>query len=361
VVRDWRTLVMAFGLPLVMIFLFSYAITFDIRNLQLVVADEDRTPSSRSLRERFTGSGYFRIVASVDHAEDLPAYLDEGRAQLAVAIPAGYAEVLERMGPSPVQVIFDGSENNTAAIAAGYVDTIFTELNLVLVKEGLTRYGVSSTGIPPIAPQVRVWFNPELDSSHTIIPGLIAIIMLTVCGLLTSLTIVRERETGSLEGLIATPVRKYEIIVGKTLPYLVISLLDCLLVAGVGVFVFDVAFNGSLLLFAAAAVAFSLAGLGIGLLASVVASNQLFANQIVILTTMLPAMLLSGFMFPIKSMPGWVQTITYAVPARYFVALARGLMLKDQPLGDVAPPILLLLLLAAVLFSLALVRFRKKL
>jgi ABC-2 type transport system permease protein len=172
---------------------------------------------------------------------------------------------------------------------------------------------------------------------------------------------VREKERGSLEGLIATPVRKSEIILGKTLPYLGVALLDCLIVTGIGVFMFGVPFNGSVLIFTVLALIFSVAGLSIGLLASVVAGNQLFANQIVVLSTLLPSMLLSGFMFAIKSMPGWVQTITYAVPARYFVSICRGIMLKDQPFEDLVKPTLFLLVYGIVLMSLAVRRFKKKL
>lgn len=361
IVRDWRTLAMAFVLPVIMILLFSYAITFDIRNLQLAVADEDRSKASRALIERFTASGYFRLTAAVDHAEQLPPLLDNGTAQLALAIPLDYAKTIERMEPQSVQVIFDGSDNNTATIAAGYVDSIFAAMNFETVRVSLIKAGMPAGGVPPIATRVRVWFNPELNSTHTIVPGLVAIIMLSMSALLTSLTVVRERERGSLEGLIATPVRKSEIILGKTLPYLGIALLDCLIVTGIGVFMFGVPFNGSVTVFTILSLIFSVAGLSIGLLASVVASNQLFANQIVILSTLLPSMLLSGFMFAIKSMPGWVQTATYAVPARYFVAICRGIMLKDQPMSDLTKPTLFLLVYAVVLMSLAVRRFRKKL
>jgi len=361
VLRDWRTLLIAFVLPVVMILLFGYAITFDIRDLKLAVVDEDRTRASRMLIERFTGSRYFRLLATPSDPKELQALLDSGEAQIALSIPKDYGRNVERWEGDTVQVLLDGSESNTATIAAGYVEAILSVLNINSVKEALARGGLHAEGIPPVDMQIRVWFNPELDSTHTIVPGLIAVIMMVISALLTSLTVVREREFGSLEGLIATPARKHEIIIGKMLPYLVLSLMDCLIVAMMGVVVFEVPFAGSLWLFAGTALVFAVAGLSIGLLASVVASNQVLANQIVMLTTLLPSMLLSGFMFPIKSMPEWVQTVTYAVPARYFVTICRGIMLKAQPAESLLRPTIFLVVFGAVLLSLAVVRFRKKL
>lgn len=361
ILRDWRTLAMAFVLPLVLLLLFGYAITFDIRDLRLAVADEDRSRASRSLIERFSASRYFRLVAQVPSADHLQALLDRGEAQIALAVPKGYSEKLERWEGVVVQVLFDGSESNSATIAAGYVDGIFNALNVSYVKETLARRGLLAGDLPPVDPRVRVWFNPELDSTSTIVPGLVAMIMMVIAALLTSLTVVRERELGSLEGLIATPVRKHEILLGKMLPYLLIALADSVLATLVGVLVFDVPFVGRAALLICSALVFTVAGLSIGLLASVVAGSQLLANQIVFLTTLLPSMLLSGFLFPVKSMPGWVQAITYAVPARYFVAICRGILLKGQSLEDVARPALFLAAFATILLGLAITRFRKKL
>ena len=316
VVRDWRTLLIAFVLPMMMILLFGFAITFDIRDLKLAVADQDRTRASRALIEKFTASRYFSLVATPSDPKDLLALLDSGEAQIALSIPKDYGRNIERWEGDTVQVLLDGSESNTATIAAGYVEAILAGLNISTVKHVLSQGGVSPKGIPPVDMQIRVWFNPELNSTYTIVPGLVAVIMMIIAALLTSLTVVRERELGSLEGLIATPARKYEIIIGKMLPYLVLTLIDCLMVAMMGVVVFRVPFAGSLTLFAGTALIFAVAGLSIGLLASVVAANQVVANQIVILSTVLPSIMLSGFMFPVKSMPEWVQVFTYAVPAQ---------------------------------------------
>lgn len=361
VLRDWRTLLIAFVLPVIMILLFGYAITFDIKDLKLAVADEDRTRASRALIERFTGSRYFTLIATPSDPKDLLALLDSGEAQIALSIPKDYGRNLERWEGDTVQVLLDGSESNTATIAAGYVEAILSSVNIALVKGVLSQSGVSAGGIPPVDMQIRVWFNPELDSAHTIVPALIGVIMVLIAALLTSLTVVREREFGSLEGLIATPARKYEIIIGKMLPYLALTLIDCMMVAGMGVVVFGVPFAGSAQLFAGTALVFAVAGLSIGLFASVISSSQLLANQIVIVTTMLPSILLSGFMFPIKSMPEWVQAFTYAVPARYFITICRGILLKAQPAESLVRPTIFLVVFGVALLSLAVARFRKKL
>jgi len=361
ILRDWRTLLIAFVLPILLILLFGFAITFDIRDLKLAVADEDRTAASRVLIERFTGSRYFRLVATASDPGELTALLDSGEAQIVLSIPKDYGRNVERWEGDTVQVLLDGSESNTATIAAGYVEAILAGLNIATVKNVLSRGGIPSKGIPPVDMQIRVWFNPEVNSTYTIVPGLVAVIMVVIAALLTSLTVVRERELGSLEGLIATPARKHEIIIGKMLPYLALTLIDCLVVAMMGVVVFNVPFAGSLLLFSGTALVFAVAGLSIGLFASVVASNQVLANQIVILTTMLPSLMLSGFMFPIKSMPGWLQVLTYALPARYFVTICRGIMLKAQPADNLVRPTVFLIIFGAVLLSLAVVRFEKKL
>ncbi len=361
IIRDWRTLTMAFVLPTILILLFGYAITFDIKNLKVAVADEDQTKASRAFIERFSAGEYFVVTARPAHPEALPALLEDGTAQVAIAIPAGFAKTLEKSEPNTIQVIVDGSESNTATIGGGYVSAVVNSFNFDLLETTLARAGLSTAGIPPLDMQVRVWFNPEADSPTTIIPALVAVIIMMVAAMLTSLTVVRERENGSLEGLFATPVRKEEILIGKMIPYLAISMADTALVAGIGVFVFGVPFAGSVALFFFTALIFTFTGLGIGMVASVLADSQMLANQIVILVTMLPSFLLSGFMFPIESMPGWVQVTTYAVPTRYFIEIARGIMLKAQPLSDLWGPTLLLVIVGVVVSARANSAFKKKL
>ncbi|MDP8256816.1 MAG: ABC transporter permease [Candidatus Alcyoniella australis] len=361
VMRDWRTLAMAFALPMAMILLFGYGISFDIRDVKLAVADEDCTSLSRELVQSFSSSGYFKITATPTNAAELNAVLESNRAQVALAIPEGFARELEAGRGQTIQLLVDGAESNTANIASSYVEAIVNQFNTELILELMQRRGVRNQAVPPMAAQVRVWFNPLVDSATTIVPGLIAVIIIMISSMLTSLTIVREREQGSLESLFATPVRRHEVVIGKMLPYLAIVMIDCLVAAGVGVAVFNVPFNGSLTLFVLTSLVFTFAGLSIGMMASVVSSNQLLANQIVILTTMLPSLLISGFMFPLESTPRWIQMLSYVVPARYFVEICRGIMLKAQPWTELAGPTLLLLLVGLFFFSQAMLRFKKKL
>lgn len=361
ILRDWRTLAMAFVWPMVLILLFGYAITFDIKNLKLAVADEDNSAASRALLDKFTASGYFVVTVRGGNAESLPACLEDGRAQVALAIPPDFGKNLAAGRGERIQVIIDGSESNTANIGAGYLTNIVNNYNLERVADLLARLGLPASGVPPIDPAIRIWFNPLLESSTTIVPGLIGAIIIIVSALLTCLTIVRERENGSLEGLFATPVRKHEILIGKMIPYLAIAMIDTALVAFIGVVIFGVAFNGSVALFFAVALVFTFVGLGIGMMASVLSPNQLLANQLVILLTMLPSFLLSGFMFPIKSMPEWIQAITYAVPARFFIQVSRGIMLKAQTWQDIRGATWVLVAIAVVVSLRAFTAFKKKL
>ncbi|MBZ0272499.1 ABC transporter permease [bacterium] len=361
IVRDWRTLTMAIGAPIVMLLLFGYAITFDIRYIRLAVFDGDLSPESRDLIDRFTSSDYFRLAAVVDSDAGLGEPIEAGTAQVAVSIPRGFGDSIRRGDAAKLAVILDGSESNTGTIAAGYVEGILQSFNLDAARAALARAGVTQAPpMPPVEVDMRFWYNPEMESENFIVPGLIAVVMMVMTALLTSLTVVRERERGSLEQLIATPVRTHEVIIGKLLPYFAIGMIDSIIIAVLGVAVFDVPFDGSITLFLAAASVFAVAGLGIGLFISTAAKNQILAMQVAILATMLPAYLLSGFMFAIKNMPAWVQAITYVVPARYFIVMLRGIMLKDLPAHALWPQFAFLAALAVLMLTASIRRFRKK-
>lgn len=356
VLRDWRSLGMAFAMPMVMILLFGYAITFDIHDVRLAVFDADGSADSRELVDRFVGNGYFRLAATAASEAELDGFVQRGVAQIALSIPKDFAERLARGERVEMAVVVDGSESNTATIAGNYVIAILEGYAREIASR---RSGGRALGMVEWRP--RFWFNDELRSQNFLVPGLIATIMMVMTALLTSLTIVREREHGSLEQLIATPVRRHEIVIGKLIPYFVIGVLDSLLVAGAGIVVFDVPFAGSAWLFLLATSVFALAGLGIGLFISCVSKNQLMAMQIAILSSMLPSYLLSGFMFAIKNMPEWVQTITLLVPARYFLVVLRGIFLKASGFDILWPQIALLAALAAVMLGAAVGRFKKTL
>ena len=361
ILRDWRTMTMSFGLPLIMLLLFGYAITFDIREIRLAVYDADRSEKSRALVGTFTSSDYFKIAGVAQSDAELARFLEFGQAKIALSIPPDFSVRLSRGEPMDLAILVDGTEANSAGIALGYVGLILIEQSLSYSLSFLSDQGmVGAAALPPIDLKQRYWYNPEMRSNHFIIPGLIATIMMVMTALLTSLTIVGERERGSLEQLISTPVRPREILIGKLIPYFVIGVVDSIMIAVVGVLVMGVPFVGSIPLFLLGTCVFALAGLGIGLQISTTAKNQVVAMQMGILSTMLPSFLLSGFMFAIKNMPEWVQVITYLVPARYFLVILRGIFLKDADFMMLAPQFGFLIVLATVMIGGSLKRFKKK-
>jgi ABC-2 type transport system permease protein len=319
--RDPRSMALAFLLPLLMLLLFGYAITWDVKDLELVVLDGDRTPQSRSLVDAFQSSGYFRLVERIDTHGQAAAAVGRGDAGSVLVIPTGFARDLAARRPAPVQLLLDGSDANSAIIAYTYADAIVA---------GWSRRERSPGAAlpPPIRPELRVWYNPTLESRNMIVPGLIGVIMMTIAAMLTGLTVAREWERGTMEQLAATPVTRWEIVLGKLIPYVLIGLSGVAVTTLAGVLVFGVPFRGSVLLFVVQTLVFLIGALGLGVLISAVAKSQFLATQMAMLATLLPAMLLSGFLFEIRSMPPVLQGLTYLVPARYYITATRGVMLK---------------------------------
>ncbi len=360
VLRDPRALGISVALPLLLLLLFGYALTLDVDHVPLVVWDQSNTPQSREFVSLFTGSRYFDLKARVADYDSLEQEILKGTALLALVIPADYARWLGSGRTARVQLIADGSDANTAAIAMGYADAVVQgysqNLRLSLVRRALGR-----TFPAPLDVRARVWFNTEMESKNFIVPGLIAVIMMLIAALLTSLTVSREWETGTMEQLISTPLKGSELIAGKLAPYFAVGMLDMLLSVLAGRYLFSVPIRGSALLVFTMAAVYLVGSLAMGMLISIVAKNQLLANQMAFVATFLPAFLLSGFMFDIGNMPKVLQVVTLAVPARYCVYLLRSLYLKG-----VGPSVLwsegaFLLLFAAAMLALSLVKFKKKL
>ncbi|MHB1092845.1 ABC transporter permease [Thiobacillus sp.] len=352
IVRDPRSLAMAFLMPLILLILFGYAITMDIKTLNLVVYDQDKSAASRHYVEGFPASSYFSVVASVESYTDARALLDQGRAHLALVIPLHFARDLEQGRTTQVQVIADGSDANTATIAMGYAEAI------------TNRFSATQLGSKievAVDNRLRVWYNPELKSRWFIIPGLIAVIMTVITALLTSLTVSREWESGTMEQLIATPVQPIELFVGKMAPYFVIGVLDVLFSVAMGVWVFDVPLRGSFLFLLGVTAMFLVGGLSLGILVSTIAKSQLVASQLAMVVTFLPAFLLSGFLYSIDNMPRFLQVVTHVVQARYFVEVLKNIFLKASPPSFVAGDLIFLGLFALVVFAITLGKFRKKL
>ncbi len=348
--RDPLSLALAFVLPIVLLVIFGYAITFDVRSITTVLCDQDRTLQSRQYVAALAQSGYFTVVASVDAEQEINSWLDAGKAEVALVIPAGFSRDLADRRGAAIAAIVDGSDSNTATIALGYLDAVNAQYNRALTRAGPPAVDVRS----------RVWYNPELKSRNFIIPGLIVMIMAIIVSLLTSLTISREWERGTMEQLIATPVRPAEVIVGKLLPYFAIGFGDTALAVAMGSLLFSVPIRGSLVLLFALAALFIAGGLSFGILLSIVGRTQLVSSQMAMLSTFLPVFLLSGFVFAIANMPRPLQLLTYLVQARYFVTIAKGIFLKGSGFRLLAGDAALLAVYAVVVFAVAVRKFRKK-
>jgi len=355
--RDPRSLAMAFLLPMLLLFLYGYALTLDVDNLRTIVYDQDRTQVSRDVLARFLESRFFTRVETAENYRDVERALDSGGAQVALVVPRNFARDVERGRRVSLQALLDGSDANTATIARGYLDGIAEKYSLELFA---SRIPAAERRLP-LEGRPRVWFNPELQSKNYIVPGLIAVIMMVIAALLTSLTVAREWERGTMEQLIATPIRVPELILGKLLPYFAIGLLDVVLAAIVGTQVFGVPFRGSPLLFFGLTCIFLLGTMSLGMLVSIKAKSQLVASQVAMVLTFLPAFLLSGFVFDIQNMPGWLQAITLAVPARYFITILKGIFLKGVGPAVLAPEALFLLAFSLLVVVAAMRAFTKSL
>ncbi|MDP1901030.1 MAG: ABC transporter permease [Rubrivivax sp.] len=351
--RDTRSLILAFLLPLLLLILFGYAISFDVRNIRTAVLDQDNSASSRELIDAFRSSGYFEFSAAIARTSDIGALLDQGQAQLVLVIPPDFGRKLGNNESAQVQAVVDGSDANSATIVLAYARAIAQSYSLAAQLDGriATR---------PVSADSRVWYNEELTSRNMIVPGLIAVIMMIVAAMLTSLTIAREWERGTMEQLAATPVTRAEVVLGKLLPYIAIGLADVVLSAVLGVWLFGVPFHGSAWLLMALSTAFLIGALGLGIFISAVARSQLLATQMAMVTTFLPAFLLSGFMYSIDVMPRALQTVTYLVPARYFLVVTRGIFLKGVDADVLRIQGLLMIAFAVAGLTLAILVFRKE-
>ncbi len=360
VVRDPLSLLMALATPVLLLTLFGFALTLDVDNVPLAVWDQSNTPRSRELVGRFDGSPYFSLRMNVDNYRDLVHAIDSGQAMMGLVVPSDFAEKIEAGRNAPVQLIVDGSDSNTAMIAIGYAGVVAEIYALDLTIEQNQRRGGPSLNIP-LDVRPRVWFNEELESRNFIIPGLIAVIMMVIAAMLTSLTVAREWERGTMEQLISTPVKPGELILGKLAPYFVIGMCDVLLAVLMAEFVFHVPLRGNVALLFGMSAVFLVGALAMGMTVSIVTRSQLLSCQVAVVATFLPAFLLSGFIFTIANMPPVIRAITYIVPARYFVAILKGIYLKGVGLEILGAQAALLAVYAAVMVTLARISLKKKL
>lgn len=327
-VRDFRSLYLAFAVPLLLILLFGYALSLDVEHIATVAVDQDRSDLSRDFLDRLAASPYFRIDAHLPDVAAVTEALDSGRTTLAVIIPPHWAADIRADREAPVQILLDGSDPNFAGIARAYVTAFIEAQNRKRLGEFLNRQGIEPLQ-PPIDVRIRVWFNEDLESRHFIIPGIIAIIIMIVGAMLTALVIAREYENGTMETIRSLPIAAGEFLVGKAIPYFFIGMTDVLIAVLMGQLLFGVVMKASFWLMILASSVYLLVALTLGLLISSVTKSQLVANQIAVMVTYLPSLLLSNFVFPIVNMPPPLQWLSHIVPATYFIDILAGIYLRD--------------------------------
>jgi len=357
--RDFRSLYLAFAIPLLLILLFGYALSLDVNDIETTVADREKTDLSRDFISRLEASPYFRIVENQDNIKGVIDALDQGRARLAIVIPSGWTADIRADRKSTMQVILDGSDPNFAGISGSYISSFIARYNANLLADFLDRHGMQRIN-PPVNPQIRVWFNEEMESRNFIIPGIIAIIVIIVAALLTSLVIAREYENGTMETIRSLPIGAGEFLIGKAAPYFLIALTDVLIAVLMGQALFGIVMKASFGLMILSSSLYIIVALTLGLLISSVTKSQMTANQMAILITYLPSLLLSNFVFPVSNMPVVLQAITKIIPATYYIDILSGIYLKNLGFAQLWPDLLVLLTMSSILALLNYLVLRKE-
>jgi len=356
--RDPRSLALAILIPIMLLLLFGFALTLDVDNVRLAVWDQDNSRESRDLVRDFSLSRYFQIVAYCGNYPDLESLIDSGDARMFLVIPTNFSKNLMAGRSAPVQLVLDGSDSNTGTIVLSYAEAVVQRYNSTAAAKAYARAKMKAPSAVELRP--RVWFNEDLKSRNFIIPGLIAVIIMVIAALLTSLTVAREWDRGTMEQLISTPITSGELITGKFVPYFALGTADLIVAVCMARFVYGIPLRGSVVLLFVLSSLFLTGALAMGLFISIAARTQLLASQIAIVTTFLPTFLLSGFAYAIANMPGAIQVITRFVPARYFLVILKGIYLKGVGLKVLAGDVLLLLVFAAIMVTLAQRKFVRK-
>jgi ABC-2 type transport system permease protein len=360
ITRDARSLGMALAVPVMMLLLYGYALSLDVDRVPTLIYDQDQTSASRDLIRQFQGSRFFEVRGFATGYGDIERAIDRNDILMGVVIPRDYSEQIGSGRDAEVQLLLDGSDSNTASIVLGYAENVVRGYSGQIRARAMNRRG-GERMTPPIDARLRVWYNNSLESKNYVVPGLIAVILQIIAALLTSLTIAREWEMGTMEQLLSTPLRPVEIVLGKMMAYFVVGLVDATVALLVGLFVFGVPLRGSILVLAVSTCTFLFGALFWGIFVSAVAKTQVQAYQMGILSSFLPAFLLSGFVYAIETMPPVIQVITRIIPARYVVTIMKGVFLKAVGLEVLWPELGFLALYAAIIFLLATRRMNQKL
>lgn len=358
IVRDKRSLALALAMPAMMLLLYGFALSLDVDHVPIAVFDQDGSAASRSLERQFRGSRYFDVKEDVRDYRALDRAVDVNEVLMGIVIPRGFGQDLARGRGAQVQLLVDGSDSNTASIASAYAEGVIALFSAEVTAEVLNRRGVKPS--PAVAAQPRVWYNSSLQSRNFVVPGLIAIILMTLTGQLTTLTVAREWEMGTMEHMLSTPLRPAEIVLGKMLAYFLVGLADAAMAFGAGLYIFDVPFRGDVWLLAGSTFLFLFCAMFWGVYISAGSRTQVEAFQAGMLTTFLPGFLLSGFVFAIDTMPKWIQAVSVVVPSRYFMTILKALFLKGVGLHVLWPQFVSMALFAGAVFWLAVRRLDQK-
>lgn len=358
--KDRKMLMISLLSPVIQLILLGYAANIDIKNIPIVVCDQDKTAVSREFVGTLTNSGYFSVEAYVENAKNIDPYIDDGKASIGIVIPQGFKKGLVSEKTVMLQSIVDGSDSNTATIGMNYLSMLTSSYSQKYIIKKMERLKKAAINPQVIIPDMRIWYNPELKSKNFMIPGVLGLLLMVITLILTSLAIVKEKENGTLEQLVVTPIKPFELIIGKLIPYCVIGMIDIVLVLLIAKGVFGIDVKGNVFLLFGLSCVFLLSTLGLGLFMSTIAQNQQQAMMGSVFFLMMPMIFLSGFVFPIENMPRVIQWVTYVMPLRYYFVIIRGLFLKGVGIAELWPQALTMLVLGVVIFGVSITRFRKR-
>lgn len=347
--------------PVLQLILLGYAATLDVENISVVVLDQDKTFASRQLNEKLTSSGYFNINYYTDNYDEIIELINKGKVFTALVIPKDFEKKINRRETVQLQIICDGSDGNKAGISVGYLQGIISSYTSKILMDVRDKYGLKTINAGSITSEVRVWYNPDLKTRNFMVPSVMALILVVTTTVMMAMGVVKEREIGTLEQLIVTPIKPFQLIIGKLIPFVIIGFIDFLIVVTVMVLWFGIAVRGDFLFLLFTSFIFIMSTLGLGLFISTISKTQQQAMMVAMFGILMPMIYLSGFAFPIENMPQLIQYITYAIPLRYYITILRGIILKGTGFSGLWLETLIMFLMGAGLLILSSLRFRRKL
>ncbi len=358
--RDPKMFAIVLIAPVFQLIFLGYAVNMDVEKVPTVIFDQDRTETSRDLLQRFSGNRYFEFVEQVDNYKDFQYSIESGEAWLGIVIPYDFEKSIVRNETGKLQAIFDGSDGNKASIISGYLQKVITTYSVELLDSKMKKHGKFRSPISTVEPEIRAWYNPELVTRDYMVPGIVGLLLSIITLILTSLAIVKEREIGTLEQIIVTPIKPTQLIIGKLIPFAILGFVAVIIVLLAMTFVFNLPPRGSILLLFFSTFLYILSTLGLGIFVSTVSKTQQQAMMLAIFVVLLPMTFLSGFAFPIENMPAIIQGITYAIPLRYFMTIIRGIILKGIGVSELWFELSMLLAIGIFVLTLSSLRFQKR-